>query len=45
LREYFAMLAEKFMLLIETLRSQTHRDGSPRVVSTSAHVPVKLPAK
>jgi hypothetical protein len=43
LREYFSMLAEKFMLLIETLRSQTHRDGSPRVISTSPHVPVKLP--
>ena len=37
------MLAEKFILLIEALRSQTHRDGSPRVVSTAPHVPVKLP--
>ena len=38
------MLAEKFFLLIETLRSHTgHPDGSPRVVSTSPHVPVKLP--
>jgi len=38
------MLAEKFILLIETLRSHTTRpDGSPRVVSTSPHVPVKLP--
>jgi hypothetical protein len=38
------MLAEKFILLIETLRSRAHPDGSPRVVSTSPHVPVKLPA-
>jgi hypothetical protein len=37
------MLAEKFILLIETLRSRSHPDGSPRVVSTSPHVPVKLP--
>jgi hypothetical protein len=38
------MLAEKFFLIIETLRSRTtHPDGSPRVVSTSPHVPVKLP--
>jgi hypothetical protein len=37
------MLAEKFFLLIETLRSRTHPDGSPIVISTSPHVPVKLP--
>jgi hypothetical protein len=37
------MLAEKFMLLLETLKSHSHPDGSPRVVSTSPHVPVKLP--
>ncbi len=38
------MLAEKFILLIETLRSHaSHPDGSPRVISTSPHVPVKLP--
>jgi hypothetical protein len=36
------MLAEKFILLMETLKS--HADGAPRVVSTSPHVPVKLPA-
>jgi hypothetical protein len=36
------MLAEKFILLLETLRSHSHRDGGPRVVSTSPHVPVKL---
>ena len=41
------MLAEKFILILETLlnSSQTHTDGSPRVVSTSPHVPVKLPRK
>jgi hypothetical protein len=38
------MLAEKFILLIETLRSRSHPDGSPIVVSTSRHVPIKLPA-
>jgi hypothetical protein len=37
------MLAEKFILLLETLRSQTRPDGSPKVVSTSPHIPVKLP--
>ena len=36
------MLAEKFILLPETLRSQRHPDGGPRIVSTSPHVPVKL---
>ena len=38
------MLAEKFFLLLEPLiRGQTHSDGSPRIVSSSPHVPVKLP--
>ena len=37
------MLAEKFILALETLiRSRTFPDGSPRVVSTSPRVPVKL---
>jgi hypothetical protein len=44
IREWMPMLAEKFIVLIEMLRSQTYRDGSPRVVSTSPHVPVALPA-
>ncbi len=40
------MLAEKFILLLETLlHGQTHSDGSPRVVSTSPHIPVKLPPR
>jgi hypothetical protein len=38
------MLAEKFFLLLESLiRVQTYADGSPRVVSTSPHIPLKLP--
>ena len=38
------MLSEKFILVLESLiRSQPHPDGSPRVVSASPHVPVKLP--
>ena len=37
------MLAEKFFLVLETLKSHTRPDGSPRIVSTSPHVPVKLP--
>ena len=37
------MLAEKFILLIEALRPHTYPDGGPIVVSTSPHVPVKLP--
>jgi len=37
------MLAEKFMLMLEALiRAQGHPDGSPRVMSTSPHVPVTL---
>ena len=39
------MLAVKFILLLETLRSQAQAaDGGPRVVSSSPHVPVKLPS-
>ena len=43
------MLSEKFFLLLETLRSEaerspTYSDGSTRVISTSPHVPVQLPA-
>jgi len=39
------MLSEKFFLVLETLRSHDRPDGGPRVVSTSRHVPVKLPEK
>jgi hypothetical protein len=40
------MLAEKFILYLEALiKSRSHTDGSPRVISTSPHVPVKLPER
>ena len=43
------MLAEKFFLYLEALiKSQqalTYTDGSPRVVSSSPHVPVRLPER
>jgi hypothetical protein len=35
------MLAEKFFLVLETLLSRAEPDGSPRIVSTSAQVPIK----
>jgi len=40
------MLAEKFFLYIAALikSQQAHADGSPRVVSSSPHVPISLPA-
>ena len=41
------MLAEKFILFLEALivaNKRDYADGAPRVVSTSPHVPVKLPA-
>ena len=37
------MLAEKFMLLLETLKRSGRADGSVRVISTSPHVPMQLP--
>jgi hypothetical protein len=37
------MLAEKFFLLLETIRSNTYPDGAPRVVSTARHIPITLP--
>ena len=38
------MLAEKFILVLESLirGGRTYPDGSPRVISTAAHVPVTL---
>jgi hypothetical protein len=43
-RKATPMLAEKFFLYLETLiRSRAYLDGSPRVVSSSPHVAVKLP--
>jgi hypothetical protein len=37
------MLAEKFFLLLETLRSHSSDDNPPVVISTAPHVPIKLP--
>lgn len=42
------MLAEKYMLVLEMLRSladrgQIYSDGSPKVVSSSQHIPIRLP--
>jgi hypothetical protein len=37
------MLAEIFFLLLETIRSNAHKDGAHSVVSTSRHIPVQLP--
>ncbi len=41
------MLAEKFFLYLEALfksqQSLSYADGSPRVTSSSPHIPVKLP--
>ena len=43
------MLAEKFFLYLEALfksqQSLTYIDGSPRVVSSSLHVPIRLPER
>lgn len=41
------MLAEKYILVLETLRSLAERgaaypDGSAKVISSSPHIPVKL---
>jgi hypothetical protein len=36
------MLAEKFFLFLETIRSNGYPDDAPRVVSTSRHVPINL---
>jgi len=37
------MFAEKFFLLLETLKGRTYPNGSPRLVSNSPHIPVILP--
>ncbi|RZN13002.1 hypothetical protein CWO90_45465 [Bradyrhizobium sp. Leo121] len=42
--EEAAMLAEKFFLVLETLKSRAS-DGSVRVVSTTPRVPIRLPTK
>jgi hypothetical protein len=35
------MLSEKFFLVLETLLSHADPDGSTRVVSTSAQIPIR----
>jgi hypothetical protein len=42
------MLSEKFILVLEAIlksNDRSYTDGAPRVVSTSPHIPVKLPAR
>jgi hypothetical protein len=39
----YAHARRKFLLLLETLKSRAHPDGSPIVVNTSPHLPIKLP--
>ncbi|SIO66931.1 hypothetical protein SAMN05443247_11543 [Bradyrhizobium erythrophlei] len=39
------MLAEKFFLVLETLKSLAATDSSPIVVSTARFVPVTLPPR
>ena len=36
------MLAEKFFLILETLRSHSSNDKPPVVISTAPHVAMKL---
>jgi hypothetical protein len=39
------MLAEKFFLLLETLKSNAPSDGSSIVISGAPHIPIKLPRR
>jgi hypothetical protein len=39
------MLSEKFFLVLETLLSHAEPDGSTRVVSTSAQIPIRSSQK
>ncbi len=42
------MLAENFFLMLESLikvRDENYADGAPKVVSSSPHVPVRLPGR
>ncbi len=41
--EVTAMLAEKFFLLLETLRSHSSDDKPPMVLPAAPHIPIKLP--
>ena len=40
-----AMLAEKFFLILETLRSHSSDDKPPVVISTAPHIAIKLPRR
>jgi len=39
------MLAEKFFLVLETLRSHASDDKAPIVISTAPHSAIKLPRR
>jgi hypothetical protein len=39
------MLAEKFFLILETLRSHASDDRPHIVISTAPHIPLKLPRR
>jgi hypothetical protein len=41
------MLSEKFFLVLESLirGDRPYPDGSPRIISTSPHVPMMLPSQ
>ena len=43
--EVIAMLAEKFFLILETLRSHSSDDKPPVVISTAPHIAIKLPRR
>jgi hypothetical protein len=43
--EVIAMLAEKFILFLETLISHASDHKPHIVISTSPHIPIKLPKK
>jgi hypothetical protein len=40
-REVIAMLAEKFFLMLETIRSRSEEQPRP-VISTAPHIPIKV---
>jgi hypothetical protein len=39
------MLAEKFFLVLETLRSHASNDKPQTVTSTARHIPITLPSR
>jgi hypothetical protein len=39
------MIAEKFFLVLETLRGHASDEKPPIAVSTTSHTPIKLPRK